>query len=111
PLQRATATAALLRSPAEVTVLEDLAEISLGEWDGKSWEEVQRADPTVANRKREDWFGVTPPGGESWARFATRVARALDGVRSGPMPAAIVAHLAVNSVIAATILGSGPIEF
>jgi probable phosphoglycerate mutase len=111
PLQRATETAALLRSPFEVTVLDDLAEISLGEWDGKSWEEVQRADPTLASRKCEDWFGVTPPGGEEWMVFADRVGRALDIVRSGAMPAAIVAHLAVNSVIAATIRGCAPIQF
>jgi broad specificity phosphatase PhoE len=100
PLRRARETAAFLRSPAEVTVLDDLAEISLGAWDGKSWEEVQRADPALANRKSEDWFGVIPPGGESWNFFAKRVLTALDRVRSGPMPAAIVAHWAVNSVIA-----------
>ncbi len=96
-------TAAFLRSPTEVTVLDELAEISLGAWDGKCWEEVQRADPGLANRKSEDWFGVTPPGGESWSAFSARVLKALDQVRRGPLPAAIVAHSAVNSVIAATL--------
>ena len=111
PLRRALETAAFLRSSSEVTVLDDLSEISLGAWDGKCWEEVQRTDPALANRKSEDWFGVTPPDGESWAAFTTRVMKALDLVRGGPMPAAIVAHLAVNSVIAASLLGSSPIEF
>jgi broad specificity phosphatase PhoE len=111
PLRRALETAAYLRSPSEVTVLDELAEISLGAWDGKCWEEVQRADPALANRKSEDWFGVTPPDGESWAAFTTRVLKALEWVRSGPTPAAIVAHWAVNSVIAASLLGSSPIEF
>ena len=108
PLRRATETAAFLRSPSAVTVLNALAEISFGAWDGKSWEEVQRSDPALASRKGEDWFGVTPPGGESWTAFTGRVLSALDIVRSGPMPAAVVAHWAVNSVIAATILGSSP---
>jgi broad specificity phosphatase PhoE len=72
---------------------------------------VQRADPVLANRKSEDWFGVTPPDGESWAAFTTRVMKALDRVRTGPLPAAIVAHLAVNSVIAASLLGSPSIQF
>jgi broad specificity phosphatase PhoE len=111
PLRRARETAAFLRSAAEVTVLDELAEISLGAWDGKSWEEVQRTDPALANRKSEDWFGVTPPDGESWSAFTQRVLNALDHVRSGPMPAAIVAHSAVNSVIAASLRASSPIQF
>ena len=111
PLRRALETAAYLRSPSEVTVLHELSELSLGAWDGKCWEEVQRADPVLANRKSEDWFGVTPPDGESWAAFSTRVLKALERVRRGPMPAAIVAHWAVNSVIAASLLGSSPIQF
>jgi broad specificity phosphatase PhoE len=111
PLRRALETAAFLRSPTAVTVLDELAEISLGVWDGKSWEEAQRSDPALANRKSADWFGVTPPGGESWTAFSSRVRKALDEALSGPMPAAIVAHLAVNSVIAASLRGSQPIEF
>ncbi len=111
PLRRARETAAFLRSPAEVTVLDELAEISLGAWDGKCWEEVKRADPVLAHRKTEDWFGVTPPDGESWSAFTERVLSALDHVRRGPVPAAIVAHSAVNSVIAASLLGTPPIQF
>jgi broad specificity phosphatase PhoE len=111
PLRRAMETAAFLRSAAGVTVLDDLAEISLGAWDGKSWEEVERADRRLANRKSEDWFGVTPPGGESWEAFTNRVVKALELVRSGPLPAAIVAHWAVNSVIAAELLGAPPARF
>jgi broad specificity phosphatase PhoE len=110
PLLRARETAAFLRSP-EVIVLDELAEISLGAWDGKSWEEVQRSDSALAHRKRADWFGVTPPDGESWSAFTERVLKALDRVCKGPMPAAIVAHAAVNSVIAATLRASPPIQF
>ena len=109
PLRRARETAAFLQ--AEVTVLDELAEISLGAWDGKRWDDVQRADPALANRKSEDWFGVTPPDGESWSVFTERVLRALEHVRRGPMPAAIVAHSAVNSVIAASLLGAPSIRF
>jgi broad specificity phosphatase PhoE len=106
PLRRARETAAFLRSPAEVTVLDELAEISLGAWDGKSWNEVERTDPALANRKSEDWFGVTPPDGESWSAFTKRVLEALLQVRNGPMPAAVVAHWAVNSLIAATLISA-----
>jgi probable phosphoglycerate mutase len=111
PLSRALETAAVLRSTTKVTVLDELAEISLGTWDGRSWEEVERADPDLTRRKAEDWFGVTPPGGEPWDAFSQRVLAALEVVRIGAAPAAIVAHLAVNSVIAAKILGGSPREF
>lgn len=111
PLRRALETAAFLRSPAEVIVLDELSEISLGAWDGKRWEQVQRADTQLADRKSEDWFGVTPPYGEAWSAFTTRVLKALDLVLAGPTPAAIVAHCAVNAVIAATLRGVPPIQF
>jgi broad specificity phosphatase PhoE len=109
PLRRALETAAFLPSPA--TVLDGLAEISLGAWDGKSWAEVERADPRLAHRKSEDWFGVEAPGGESWEAFTIRVHQALDIALAGPRPAAIVAHLAVNSVIAAKLSGASPARF
>ena len=111
PLRRALETADCLCCPSGVTVLEDLAEISMGAWDGKSWSDVERDNPALARRKSEDWFGVTPPGGEAWDLFARRVAAALEAVRGGPAPAAIVAHLAVNSVLAASVAGVSAREF
>ena len=110
PLRRATETAEFLHSSAEVIVLAGLAEISLGAWDGMSWEQAQRDDPGLAARKSEDWLGVTPPYGEAWTAFSRRVLQALYIVRSAPKPAAVVAHAAVNSVIAARLLGSSPMQ-
>ena len=111
PLRRALETAAFLRSSSELTVLDELAEISLGTWDGRSWAEVERADPQLARRKSEDWFGVTPPEGESWTVFSNRVLAALEAIRNAALPAAIVAHLAVNSVIARKLAGTPPGRF
>jgi broad specificity phosphatase PhoE len=109
PLRRAVETAAFLRPPA--SVLDGLAEISLGAWDGKSWAEVERADPALAHRKSEDWFRVAAPGGESWEVFTARVLGALDIALAGPRPAAIVAHWAVNSVIASKLAGASTSRF
>jgi broad specificity phosphatase PhoE len=111
PLRRALETALFLRPAPEVTVLDQLAEISLGTWDGQTWEEVECADPQLARRKRDDWFNVTPPRGESWAAFSDRVLSGLDSIQNGIMPAAIVAHLAVNAVIAAKLAGTPPAQF
>src|SRR5215831_17550928 len=55
PLRRALETASFIRANAPVIVLGDLAEISLGVWDGKSWEEIERSDAAFAAKKSSDW--------------------------------------------------------
>jgi broad specificity phosphatase PhoE len=54
---------------------------------------------------------VTTPGGEAWVDFCARIDRALDIVLAGPKPAAIVAHMVVNSALAARLMGSDPKHF
>ena len=99
PLRRAAETAVLIARGAPVEVLEDLREISYGAWDGKTWAEIESIDPELARRKLLDWRGVTPPDAEPWDGFVIRVRRAFERIRSGPRPAAIVAHAAVIQVL------------
>jgi broad specificity phosphatase PhoE len=107
PLLRARQTAAMLDQPA--LVVPEFAEMDFGEWDGLAWTEVEQRWPEVARAKSEDWLGVTPPGGESWPAFLDRIRRGLDQVRE--FPAAIVAHLVVNSAIAHLVDGRDPLQF
>jgi broad specificity phosphatase PhoE len=109
PLRRARETAAVIDAPQ--TVLSDLAEISFGEWEGLTWQEIQERWPGVACRKVEDWLGVTAPGGECWNDFCDRIDRALARVLAGPRPAAIVAHMVVNAALAWRLLGQDPKHF
>ncbi len=111
PLQRARQTAEAIRCAARPVVLENLAEIDFGEWDGLTWEQIESKWPALARRKRDNWFATTCPGGESWQHFCARVERALEQVRAGPKPAAIVAHVTVNAVLAARLLGADPARF
>jgi broad specificity phosphatase PhoE len=111
PLRRARETAAAIACGVEPIVLPELAEISFGEWEGLTWQEIQERWPGVACRKIEDWMGVTAPGGECWTDFCARLDRALDRVLAGPRPAAIVAHMVVNAALAARLLGSDPKHF
>ena len=98
PLRRAVQTARyILRKPI---VLPGLAEITYGDWDGLSWTEIERRWPGLAREKLAGWQAVTPPGGESWDDFTGRVTAALAVVMGGPLPAVIVAHEAVNAIIA-----------
>lgn len=100
PLKRALETAQAIAHAAPVEIIDDLREITYGAWDGLTWSEIEAANAHLAARKLADWRGVTPPGGEPWEIFAARVARAFERIRTGPRPAAIVAHAAVNQVIA-----------
>lgn len=98
PLRRAVQTARyILRKPI---VLPGLAEITYGDWDGLSWTEIEHRWPWIAREKLAGWQAVTPPGGESWDDFTGRVTAALAVVLGGPLPAVIVAHEAVNAIIA-----------
>jgi broad specificity phosphatase PhoE len=98
-LRRARETAEMIARGAPVEVLEDLREISHGDWNGLTWAQVEARDPELAARKLADWRGVTAPNAEPWPEFAARVLRAMEGIRRGPRPAAIVAHAAVNQLI------------
>lgn len=99
PLRRAIETAQLIAHSAPIEILEDLREISHGDWDGLAWNEIEARDPGLAARKLADWRGVTAPHGEPWNEFAARVNRAFEQIRRGPRPAAIVAHAAVNQLL------------
>jgi len=110
PMQRARETAGAIGC-AETIVLPELAEIDFGEWEGLSWDEIERRWPGTAARKVEDWLGVTTPGGEAWRDFCARVDRALERILAGPRPAAIVAHMVVNAALAERLLGSNPKQF
>ena len=111
PLRRASDTAASLFPLIQATVLEELFEISLGEWDGLIWAEVEQRDPALAARKMEDWFGVTPPGGEDHETILRRAAVALSVVRQSAQPAAIVAHAGINAILWQLLTGSPAAEY
>ncbi len=109
PLQRARQTAAVI--PAPLVVLDDLAEISYGAWEGLTWAEIEARWPELVRRKQQDWFSVTPPGGESWPQVSVRAARALEHIRGGPFPAAVVAHFGWNAEFLRLAAGRDPITF
>jgi broad specificity phosphatase PhoE len=109
PLLRARQTAACITdSPV---ILDDLREISYGQWDGRTWSDIEQSDPELARRKAADWRGVTPPGGEPWQEFEQRVLGALLAIRDPGTECTVVAHLGVNGVIHAALTGSDALGF
>jgi broad specificity phosphatase PhoE len=104
PLRRALQTAYYLSSSP--IILQELAEISYGEWDGLSWAEIENKWPLVAREKLQDWEHVNSPGGEAWDRFHSRVYHALELIRHRALPAVVVAHEAVNAILLHELRGT-----
>jgi broad specificity phosphatase PhoE len=81
-LARARRTAELVASPLQLEPVQttpDLREHDIGEWDGRTWEEIERDWPGA----KEAWVAEridTPPGGESRSAFHQRVERAVRAV-------------------------------
>ena len=84
-----------------------LQEINFGDWEGRRWDDIDRAD---LDAWAADVFGFAPPGGESARAMAARVVSfAADFPSLGGLPApladlrhvAIVAHQGPLRVLAA----------
>lgn len=96
PLQRARGTmermrAALGLAPEDYAVDPRFAELGFGSWEGSTWAEIRRWDPSGAFARDRDRWGYRPrgPGAESYAMLAERVGAA---VRELSGPTVIVAH-------------------
>lgn len=95
---RATAAAVAASNGGEVTVIDGLAEVDYGDWEGLTVGEVKERDPEWLARWQADPT-VAPPGGESAMDHAQRVIRARDRcVELGP--AIVVSHaLTIKQII------------
>jgi broad specificity phosphatase PhoE len=57
----------------EAVAVADLAERSLGRWNGRPVDDIKREDPDGWRRWKSDPTGWTPPGGESLLAFGRRI--------------------------------------
>jgi broad specificity phosphatase PhoE len=82
-LQRARDTARAIARHHNLPVLEDpdLREISMGEWEGHSAEQVQARAPEEWIYVRSDPIHRAPTGGESFAQLHIRASRILQRCR------------------------------
>jgi probable phosphoglycerate mutase len=105
PLSRTRETMERLRQaaglhPGSYRVDARLRELSFGAWEGLTWKEVRaRAPQAAAGRQRDKWNYV-PPGGESYAMLAERVAPAVADLERD---AVIVSHGGVARTLLALL--------
>jgi alpha-ribazole phosphatase/probable phosphoglycerate mutase len=74
-LQRSVTTARAVAELFSVSciVRPALREMHFGKWEGLTWEEIEKLDPTCATRWLEAFPHLTPPDAESFANFQQRV--------------------------------------
>ncbi len=105
PRRRAVQTAAALGG---TPVVEDrLRELDFGELEGRTYDEIEREQPTLFRQWMETPTLVRFPGGESYAELRKRVAAAVDDVvaaHSG-RTVALVSHGGVVRAALAVVLG------
>jgi alpha-ribazole phosphatase len=115
PLKRARQTLDVLHTAcgitgAPVAVERDVAEQDFGDWQGKTYAELEVSD---ADRYRKFWIApgtMRPPGGESFADVMMRVSRAVER-NSAAHPDAdivVVGHGGSIRAAVAQALGLGP---
>ncbi|MFC1799957.1 histidine phosphatase family protein [Candidatus Eisenbacteria bacterium] len=111
PLKRAQGTArAIVGKRAEVQCIEELTEINLGEWEGRTLNQIRRKFGDSFDRWAVSPSKVQVPGGEDFKEFKKRVGKVMRGIerkhREGNV--LVVCHGGVISTYATTLLNLPP---
>ncbi len=82
-------------------------EMNMGDWDGKSWDEVKKENPEIKALFFYDLKNFYFPGGENWIQFRGRVLQGLKILlkENQGKDILLVAHAGVNRIILARALG------
>ena len=94
PQERAVRSAEIVRAragvPAPIEFDENLKEVTVGSWEGSTYEDIARTFPgALANATLHDRFFHSPDG-DTYESLAARVTQALDAVQRHPTPNRIV---------------------
>ena len=79
PEQRAVETAEIIATELKISleVIKELAERNWGEWEGKTWPEIEAVLKPMALEER---YAFMPPKGESWQQMEVRLKNGLDSI-------------------------------
>lgn len=109
PLLRAQQTGTALAEPHGLLVqqIEALTECDVGEWEGRSWVDIEREDPQRFQQFIADSAANPYAGGESLEQVRQRIVPVFDELqqRHAGQAIAVAAHNVVNRVYLAHLLG------
>lgn len=100
---RLLATALAGLTGAEPVFDDRLLELHLGDWEGRAWDAVPRAD---LDRWAADPHGFAAPGGETGAALVARVSAAFDEIVARPGDHVVVSHGGPLRVLSALARGA-----
>jgi probable phosphoglycerate mutase len=112
PLSRCVQTARIISGRShdtdQVVLISEIAEIDLGEWDGRTFRDIKENFPLAWEQRGKDLANYRPPGGESFADLFDRVVPVFHGIlRQNAANTLIVAHAGVNRMILCHLLEKG----
>ena len=82
-----------------------LKELSYGEWEGQSWQEIEAVRPNALNDWKADPHGFCPPGGETHFELRRRSAEFLAEVAAAGVRTVVVGHGVSGAVVRGLHLG------
>ncbi len=92
PMRRCLETREIVAASIPFAVEPGLREVDFGAWEGQTPEWVERNDPEGLARRRTDPVNFEPPGGESIARAALRVAPVAQQLRDERQSTLVIGH-------------------
>lgn len=112
PLARTVETAVLARTaiglePPGFVTDERLMELTFGRWEGHTWHDLKKRERDLARARKADKWNFVPPGGESYALLAKRIAPWLAAT---PDESVVVAHGGVARVLLTMVGGVKPAD-
>jgi broad specificity phosphatase PhoE len=104
-LLRAQQTAAILTT-ATITTTPLLREMHFGEWEDRTWSELEAQDGARLQQWMDAWVDVRAPGGESFTDVIVRTATWLQQLQHDSDDVLlVVAHAGAIRALAVTLLG------
>lgn len=108
-LKRCAETAQIIAAKLKLTVEMDKSwrEISFGQWDGRSFEEVQQEYPEMVANRHTDFLHMRPPQGENFLDLEERVVRAFETLLTQETDGnlLVVTHAGVMRTLLAHLMG------
>ena len=107
PLLRCVQTSEIILEGKTIEAIrvDELQEINLGKWEGKSFDYIKDRFPDQYKKRGMNIDCFIPPGGESFKQLQERVMPVFDEIiRSSDGNILIVAHAGVNRVIISKLM-------